>query len=114
MKSYNSDITEDTREDGSWVLDVSLWKNITFQFVNPLGTFNFQGTNDANAIHGVSDGSAASAINFTAIQAVNLATGTAGTSANVAGLFKIEVFCKFIRISGSTADKIIVFRNAPL
>jgi|ERR1044072_2091103 hypothetical protein len=108
------DITDKARDDGSWVLDVSLWKNVTFQFVNPTGTFNFEGSNDSNAIRGVSDGSAASAINFTAIQAINLATGSATTSANAAGLFKIEVFCKFIRISGGTTDKIIVFRNAPL
>jgi len=113
MKSNIRDITNGAREDGSWVLDVSLWKNITFQFVNPTGTFDFEGTNDSNAIRGVGDGSAASAINFTEIQAVNLATGTAVTSASAAGLFKIEVFCKFIRISGGTADKIIVYTNAP-
>lgn len=113
MNSYNADITNDTRDDGSWVLDVSLYKNITFQLVGVTGTFTFEGSNDANAIIGVSDGSAASAINFTAIQAINLATGTAVTSANAAGLYKIEVFCKFIRIAGGTATKIITFRNAP-
>jgi hypothetical protein len=106
-------ITNDTRDDGSWVLDVSLWRNITFQFVNPSGTFNFTGSNDSNPIRGVSDGNPATAINFTAIQAINLATGSAVTTASAAGLFKIEVFCKFVRIDGGTADKIIVFRNAP-
>lgn len=112
MKSYVSDITNEPRDDGSWVLDVSNSKTITFQLVNPAGTFSFTGTNDAGAITGISAGSAASAINFTAIQAINLATGTAVTTANAAGLYKIEVFCKFIRISGSTADKIIIFRHA--
>lgn len=116
MKSYSKDITSEFKKGGGiYRMDVSLWKNITIQFVNPSGATDFKGSNDGNEINGVGAGNAYSAINFTAIQAVNLATGATVTTGATAGLYKIEVFCKYIQIggTGADADKVIIFENSP-
>lgn len=116
MKSYLRDITSDFKKaNGEYRLDVSLWKNLTIQVVNPSGTFDFKGSNDGNAILNAGPGNAYSAMNFTPIQAVNLATGATVTAAAGAGLYKIEVFCKYIQIggAGADADKVIIFENSP-
>ena len=116
MKYYLKDITAVFKKaGGTYRMDVCVWKNITIQLVNPLVSIDFKGSNDGNEINGVGPGNAYSAINFTAIQAINLATGTAVTTCATAGFYKIEVFCKYIQIggTGADADKVIIFENSP-
>ena len=116
MKSYSRDITADIKKGGGiYRLDVSEWKNISIQFVNPSGSMDFKGSNDGDAIKGAGAGNAYAAINFTAIQAINLATGATVTTAAAAGIFKIEIFTKYIQIggTGADADKVIIFENSP-
>lgn len=115
MLSNLLDVTTDFNANNGVKLQLSEWDTITFQFVGPSGTINITGSNDANAITGVTDGSALSSINYTAIQAINLATGTAVTSVSTAGLYKITNACKFIQFGGASAaaTKVLIFLNTP-
>jgi hypothetical protein len=115
MISNIQDKTSEFNADSGFKADVSEWETVTVQFVNPSGTVNITGTNDSNAITGVSDGGALMSTNYTAIQAVALGTGTAAATLNASGLYKITVACKFIQFSGTgiTADKVILFQTKP-
>lgn len=117
MTSEISDVTIPFNKDNAFVLDVSLWENVTVQFVSPSGTINITGTNDGL---GSTDpltkfGTASTAANFTAIQATNLATGAATTSVAAAGLYRIVVGCKYIKFGGASAaaTKVLVYSNKP-
>lgn len=109
------DITSEFNADNGKRLDLSGWETATFQFVGSSGTIDITGSNDANAQTGVTDGNAFTSINFTPIQAINLANGTLVTSVAGDGLYKITVACKFIQVggSGATATKVLVFVNKP-
>lgn len=115
MKSYITDVTAEFVAGNGIKKDVSGWQNVTIQIVAPGGTINIQGSNDANAITGVSDGTSYSAINFSTIQATNLADGSATTSISAAGLYSIKVLAKYLQIggAGATASKVILFYNKP-
>lgn len=92
----------------SITLDMSGWDRTTVQIVpkSPAGgALYIYGSNDANALQGVRDGNAQLATNFSLIQGTNLATGTAGTGiTNTAGLTKIDINARFLRIQGGGAD----------
>jgi hypothetical protein len=115
MKSYISDITAEYNANTGVKRDVSAWQNVTIQVVGPSGNITLTGTNDANAFTGISDGSAVSSGNYTAIQATNLADGTPVTSINTAGLYNIQIKTKFIQLGGggAPATKVILFFNKP-
>jgi hypothetical protein len=86
-------------------MDMSGWDKTTIQVVAPVaGPVYVYGSNDANALQGVRDGNAELAINFNAIQATNLATGTAVSSFSAAGNYKVDVNTRFLKISGGGAD----------
>lgn len=91
-------------------LDLSGWDTAVVQLVSPSGAINFLSSNDGGQVTGVSDGNATSAINFTAVQGTNLATGSAATSGSASGLWKISGFGRYIQLSGSsiTATKVLV------
>ncbi len=85
-------------------LDLSGWDKTTIQTVAPMtNTIFVYGSNDANALQGVTDGNAKLATNFTTVQVTNLATGTAVTSISAAGLYKYDVNAQFLRLQGSPA-----------
>ncbi len=85
-------------------LDVSGWTTTTIQVVAPIGNaILVYGSNDANAVQGVTQGNAKLAINFTPIQAVNLATGNAVSSINAAGLYTVTDNAQFLRLQGAPA-----------
>jgi ABC-type uncharacterized transport system YnjBCD substrate-binding protein len=87
------------------VLDMSGWDKTAIQVIGPLAAAIYvYGTNDANALQGVRDGNAQLAINFNAIQASNLATGTAANSMATAGAYKVEVNERFLKLAGGGAD----------
>lgn len=86
-------------------LDMSGWDRTTVQVVAPIANpIYVYGSNDPNALQGVRDGNAELAINFTPIQAVNLATGTAVSSMAAAGEYKIDINARFLKLEGGGAD----------
>lgn len=95
-------------------LDMSGWDKTTIQVVAPVaGAIYVYGSNDPNALQGVRDGNAELAINFTGIQATNLASGTAVSSFNSAGNYKVDVNARFLKIAGGGADvyRMILFHS---
>ena len=87
--------------------DVSNWDKLTLQIVAPvLGTAIYvYGTLDSGAQQQNSQGNATLAINYTPIQVVNLATGTATNSITAAGMYRATANDQqFIRIQGNPAD----------
>lgn len=116
MYSQVLDVTTEFKANNGHKLDLSKWEIATFQFVNPSGTIDITGSNDAGAVEGVSDGNAHASLNYTAVQAINLATGAPTTSVAAAGLYKVSVWCKFIQVggAGANADKVLVFVNKPI
>jgi len=92
-------------------LDLSGWDYCVVQLVGPTGTINFLTSNDDGSVTGSVQGGPLSALNFTAVQGTNLATGVAATSGGVAGLWKFGVIGRFLQLSGTsvTATKILVY-----
>lgn len=92
----------------SYTIDMGGWDYAIVQLVNPSGAVNFTSSNDGGDISSYEN--AVSALNFTAVQGTNLATGTAVTSLNASGLVKFNVVGKFLKLAGSsvTADKVLV------
>lgn len=85
-------------------LDMSGWDKATIQTTGAvLGTLNLSGSNDGGD-NAYSDGNAQLAINFTPIQATNLATGTKVNAIYGAGLFEVDVNAQYLRIQGSPAS----------
>lgn len=81
-------------------VDVGQWDNVVCQIVTPTGTVNFNATNDAGAITGVTDGNALSAKNFTSVQGTNESTGTAATSTAASSSYKFSVTQRFLQLTG--------------
>lgn len=92
-------------------IDLSGWDYCVVQLVGPSGTINFLSSNDDGSVTGQIQGGPLTAINFTAVQGTNLATGAAATSGGVAGLWKFSGIGRFLQLSGSgiTATKILVY-----
>jgi len=105
------DYTTKFNADSGVVIDMGGWDNVTVQLVSPSGAVSFNTTNDGGAITGVSDGGAASAANFTAIQGINLASGAAVTTLNATGSVRFNNVGKYLQLTGSsvTATKVIAF-----
>lgn len=118
MLSQLLDLTADLNANTFVKIDVSQWQNVTVQVVGSItGTINLTGTNDAGSVQSVTDGNALSSLNYTAVQATNLATGATVTAAAAAGNFKIVVGTKFIQIGGTNAavsGKLLVFCTTPI
>lgn len=105
------DVTANYSVNKSAILDIGGYDYAIVQLVNPSGTVTFKTSNDANAITGASDGSAVSAINFTAVQGTNLATSAATSTLAATGLVRFGYIGKFLQIDGAgtvTCDKVIV------
>jgi hypothetical protein len=104
------DVKDDINRDGRVTLDVGGFDYIIVQLVSPVGTATFKTTNDAGAITGVSDGSAASAANFIDVQGTNLNSGSAVTSLAASGMVKFSYIGQFFRIEGPglTVTKAII------
>ncbi len=86
--------------------DVSNWDKLTIQVVAPiLGTALFvYGTLDSGYNKDVTQGNAAQARNYTPIQVVNLATGTATNTITAAGMYRVTANDQqFVRVHGSPA-----------
>jgi hypothetical protein len=108
MISQYLDLTNDFNVAGLATIDVGEWDWITVQLVTPAGTVTFSTSNDGGAAQAVTDGNAASAINFIAIQGTNLNTGTTGTTLAASGLMRFAVIGRYLQLSGTTAAKVLV------
>jgi hypothetical protein len=105
------DITEDYNLGKQATIEIGGWDYAIVQLVNPSAAVTFKTSNDANAITGASDGSAASALNFTDVQGTNLATGSGAVSLNATGLMRFGYIGKFLRLDGAgtaVCDKVLV------
>jgi len=104
------DVTQDFNADSSVKLDTGGADYAIVQLVNPSGTVNFEHTNDAGAVQGVSDGSAVSSTNFVTLQGVNLATSGNVSSLAASGLVRFGYCGQFLKLSGTsvTASKVLV------
>lgn len=94
------DITADINADGRAVVDCGGWDNAEVQLVSPNTTANFETTNDAGGITGVSDGNAVSATNYVSVQGTNLTSGAAVTSLGTSGIVKFTNLGSFLRVIG--------------
>ncbi len=82
--------------------DMSGWDKVDIHVVAPVvGTLYIYGSNDGNQVTGVQMGNAELAINFTPIQATNLATGTAVNAITAAGNYSVPINAQFLRLQGN-------------
>ena len=105
------DITDAFNLEGGFIQDVSGWDFTVVQLVTPAGAVNFLASNDSGAVQGVTDGDSSTAINFTAVQGTNLATGAAATSLNASGLMRFPVVGRYLQLTGTTAAKILLLMH---
>lgn len=99
-------ITEDLNNNDIVNLDVGGWDYAEVQLVAPIGTFSFWTSLDAQDITGVSDGSAASATNFTALSGILLSDVSAVTTLAAAGIVKFPNIGQFLRITGAAGAQV--------
>lgn len=99
-------------------MDMSGWDKTTVQVVAPIsGSLYVYASNDGDQVTGVQQGNAELAINFTPIQATNLATGTATNVISAAGNYSVPINAQFLRLQGSPAAagtnvyKILLFNS---
>lgn len=105
------DFTSSFNTAGLLNVDVGEFDWTVVQIVTPTGTVSFNASCDGGYVNGVTDGNATSAINFTAVQAVNLATGASVTTAAASGLFRFQIIGKYLQLSssGQTVTKLIIY-----
>lgn len=111
MTSTIFDVAALFNDDSNVNIDLSGWDYAVVQLVSPTGTINFLSSNDDGSITGSVQGGPLSALNFTAVQGTNLATGAAATSGAVSGLWKFGVIGRFLQLNGTsvTAPKILIY-----
>jgi hypothetical protein len=111
MLSTTIDVTAAFNAASKVNLDLSGWDTVTLQIQTPSGSINFNGTDDAGAIQGVSDGNASTAINWQPLAMTNTATNTTVVASGLNGIFKTNLLSRFIQLIGSsiTVSKMIVY-----
>lgn len=91
-------------------LDVSGWDTVTFQVLAPVAsTLYIYGAIDDNMPQGSllaanNNYNASNVVNWTGVQAVQLATGTAVSSITTAGLYSVPVNAPYLKIGGGGAN----------
>lgn len=100
------DITTDLNNNDIANLDVGGFDYAEVQLVSPTGTFSFLTSNDAGAVTGVSDGSAASATNFNALSGIKLSDASAVTTLAGSDTVKFPNMGQFLRITGAGAAQV--------
>lgn len=110
MISQYLDLTNDLNANSGVIIDIGEWDWVVVQLVSPSGTVTFNTTNDSGAVQAVSDGNAASADNFIAVQGTNLNSGAAVTTLAVSGIVRFAVIGKYLQLTGTTltATKLLV------
>ena len=116
MNSRTHDWTYNINNQRFVNLDIGEWDRVTIGVVAPItGTAYIYGSIDGGELQGVTQGNAALATNFTPVQAVNLATGSAVTSITAAGNYQLDVNTKYIRVGGGglSVYKLLTFQTKP-
>jgi hypothetical protein len=107
--SYPNDVTQQYKQNIYNIpLDVSGWNRMAITVVNPAAPIHVYGSNDAGAIQGETFGNAELAINFTALQITNMASGVAGATMAATGNYKLDIYTRFVKLMGMDAEKIII------
>jgi len=109
MVSQVIDITKAFNESNTPTFEVGGWDFIQVQFVSPTGTVTFQGTDDAGAVQGETDGNATLATNFVTVGAYNIQTEVIATTANASSIFRFNYPTKFLRFSKTSVTATKVF-----
>lgn len=94
------DVTQDINADGRAVIDIGGYDYAVVDLVSPTSTATFASTSDAGDITGVSDGSAASATNFTTTQGVDLSSSSNVSTLAGTGQVRFSGIGRFLRIIG--------------
>lgn len=108
--SYSNELTKEYKANLYHInLEVSGWDTVNFHVLAPVaGTVYIYGTLDDGMPQGslLPSGNygAQLATNWSAIQGVNLATGTAVDNITGAGIYSVPVNTRFIRLGGGGAD----------
>lgn len=117
MVSQSLDVTSEFNLNNGVKLDVGLWQNVIIHVSGSVsGTLSITGTNDGGAITGATGDSPQSSLNYTAIQATNMATAAQVTAVAAAGNFKVNNLTKYIQLGGAnaaTTGKVIFFLSTP-
>lgn len=107
--AQNHNLTDKYKLDNvySIALDVSGWDKITFQAIGAVtAAVYIYGTNNGGDLTGIRDGNAELATDWSNIQAVNLATGSAVSSFSAAGLYRATVDAQYMKVSGGNIYQI--------
>lgn len=108
--AFSNDLTQQYKQNIYHIeLDVSGWDTVTIQAVAPVAApIYIYGTIDNGMSLGQSipagNYGAQLAINWTGVQAVNLATGAAVSSISAAGMYSVPVNSQFLKLQGGGAD----------
>lgn len=116
MISHIIDASTDFNANNLVQLDIGGWQTASIQAVGPTGTITLQASNDSGEITGSVPGGPTSAINFSLVEATNLATGATVTSIGGAGIFVINpIAFRFLSIGGASAaaTKLLIFLTKP-
>lgn len=106
----SQDITQQYKNNVYHIeLEVAGWDTVTIQAVDPVAApIYIYGTIDNGMSLGQSipagNYGAQLAINWTGVQAVNLASGAAVSSISAAGLYAVPVNSQFLKLQGGGAD----------
>lgn len=108
--SQSLDLTSAFNSNGKIQIDISGWDTVLVQIQTPSGTINFNGTNNPGAVAGVSDGNAATAIQWQPVSLTNTATNTGSVSTATNGIFKGNVLSRFLQLIGSavTVNSLVI------
>lgn len=104
--SQSIDITADLNDNDLWQGDIGGYDYAVVQLVSPTGTFTFNTTDNAGAVHGVSDGSAISATSWIACQGTNLNSGSGVSTLATSGLVRFQGIGQFLQVSGAAAAQV--------
>ncbi len=108
--AYSNNLTNEYKQNIYHIeLNVSGWDTATFQVVAPVAaTMYIYGTLDDGMPQGqllpTGNYGAELALNWSSIQAVNLATGAAVNTIAGAGIYSVPVNTKYIKLGGGGAD----------
>lgn len=107
---YSNDLTQKYKQNIYHIeLEVSGWDTVNFQVLAPVASpLYIYGSLDDGMPQGslLPDGNygAALAQNWSPIQGVNLATGSATSSISGAGIYSVPVNTRYVRLGGGGAD----------
>lgn len=102
---YFQDITKQWKENGNSInLEVGGYNTVTFQVLTPVSPLGVYGTLNDGQPQGQllpsGNYSADNALDWQAIQAKNIGTGSSATTLASTGIYTVDVNTRFIRLSG--------------